>query len=185
MTYSQTNFESLVDDFKEMVFNVSLHYFYNREDAEDISQQVFIDIFEQFPGFKGDSDIKTWIYQITVNTCKEELRYRYRKKRNWKKTLFLSDLGDKKEQESIVEAFGNHPEIELEQQELGRVMQREILKLSEKQQTAFVLTQMEQLSYEEAARVMKSTVSSVESLVFRARQNLKKSLSDVYDEWFD
>lgn len=185
MTYTQSNFEELVDDFKEMVFNVSLHYFYNREDAEDISQQVFIDIFEQLPGFRGESDIKTWIYQITVNKCKEELRYRYRKKRNWKKTLFRADLNDNEEQESISNEFGNHPGLELEQQELGRLMQREILKLSEKQQTAFVLTQMEQLSYEEAARVMKSTVSSVESLVFRARQNLKKSLSDVYDEWND
>lgn len=183
MVYTQSNFEELVEEFKEMVFNVSLHYFFNREDAEDISQQVFIKIFEQLPDFKGESEIKTWIYQIALNTCNEELRYRYRKKRNWKKTLFWSDLGDKISEDNLKEDFGNHPGLKLEQQELGRLMQREILKLTENQQTAFVLTQMEHLSYEETAQVMKSTVSSVESLVFRARKNLKKALSDVYDEW--
>lgn len=172
-------FRELVELFKDRVFNTSIGILLNVEDAEDITQEVFVEVFQSIHQFKGESKLSTWIYRITVVKSLEFLRAKKRKKR----FAFVQSLfGNESIVPEIDTPHFNHPGIQLENKERVGILFLAIEKLPENQKTAFVLHKIEDLSYKEIAEVMKISVSSVESLMFRAKQNLKKLLSDYYDK---
>ena len=147
------------------VLNLAYHLTGNKEDAEDITQDVFIAVFKGLPNFKGASEISTWIYSITVNKCKEKTRRDLRKKRKGinvpleKVDFFLSS---------------QNTDAELIQHEEETRMRNILLRIPEKQRIAFTMFTMEEFSYLEIAQAMNLSLSAVESLLFRARVNLKK-----------
>ena len=175
----EKSLKELYDLFKDKVFNLSISYSQNQQDAEEILQDVFIEVFRSIDSFKGDSNISTWIYRITVNKSLDFLRYTKRKKRFAVVTsLFNRDSGVK----IIEHSDFTQPAIEIEQKELNRYLFKAIDKLPESQKTAFLLSKVEGLSGAEICGIMKISLSSVDSLLFRARQNLKKLLSGIYDK---
>ncbi len=175
----EKSLKELYDLFKDKVFNLSISYSQNQQDAEEILQDVFIEVFRSIDSFKGDSNISTWIYRITVNKSLDFLRYTKRKKRFAVVTsLFNRDSGG----QIIEHSDFTHPGIEMEQKELNRYLFKAIDKLPESQKTAFLLSKVEGLSGAEICGIMKISLSSVDSLLFRARQNLKKLLSGIYDK---
>lgn len=175
----QSAFKQLVDEFSSRVHNTSLGILQNAEDAEDVSQEVFIEVFQSIHQFKGDSKLSTWIYRITVIKSLEFLRRKNRKKRfAFVQSLFgLENVLPEKNHEDFY-----HPGIQLENKERSAILFKAIDQLPENQKTAFVLAKVENLSYAEISEVMKITLSSVESLMFRAKQNLQKQLSKYYEE---
>jgi RNA polymerase sigma-70 factor (ECF subfamily) len=175
----EKSLKELYDMFKDKVFSLAISYSQNQQDAEEILQDVFIEIFRSIDSFKGDSNISTWIYRITVNKSLDFLRYTRRKKRFAVVTsLFNRDTG-----EQIIEHTDfTHPGIEMEQKELGKYLFKAIDKLPASQKTAFLLSKVEGLSGAEICEIMKIRLSSVDSLLFRAKQNLKKLLSGIYDK---
>lgn len=171
--------ESLFSIYKDKVFNTAISYLQNKEDAEELTQDVFVEIFNSANKFKGDSSLSTWIYRITVNKSLDTLRYNKRKKRFAVITsIFSSQTGEL----SIDQPDFYHPEIEMDLKERSRILFNAIDKLPVNQKTAFILSKIESLSYIEISDVMKLSVSSVESLLFRAKKNLKNELSGYYDE---
>ena len=172
-------FQLLVDLFSKKVYNTCIGMLQNMEDAEDVTQEIFITIHLNIGLFKEESSLSTWIYRISVNKCLEFIRKKQRKKRLGAfKSIFNSD-GEK--------ALENHtdfvhPGIQLEQQELAKILFKAIDLLPEQQRTAYVLHKLDQVSYNEIAGIMKVSLSSVESLLFRAKQNLKKHLATYYEE---
>ena len=171
-------FQQLIVEQRSRVFNTCFNILQSIEDGEDVCQDVFIEIFQSISKFKGDSQLSTWIYRIAITKSLEFLRKKNRKKRFG---FFLTGQGD---YELNQPANFDHPGIQLENKELSRILFAAIEKLPERQKVAFLLHKTENLSYADIAEVMEISVSSVESLLFRAKQGLQKILNTYYENNF-
>ena len=170
------SFKELVEAFKDQVYNTCLGFLRNVEDAEDVSQEVFIEVFESIDAFREDAKLSTWIYRIAVTKSLEYLRWKKRKKR-W---AAVQSLWNAEGETTVQLPSYEHPGVILENKERAELLFRKIDELSENQKIAFTLHKIEGLSYQEIAEIMKISVSSVESFMFRAKRNLRKSLQDYY-----
>lgn len=171
-------FRKLVERHKDRVYNTCLGFLHNRQDAEDMAQEVFIQVYEAIETFRGESSLATWIYRIAVTKSLELIRHRKRKKRR----AFFESLkrGDDDPDEVSGEEFFVHPGIALEQKERAEILFREIGKLPENQKVAFTLHKVEGLAYKEIAEVMETSLAAVEALMHRAKKNLQKQLHEYY-----
>lgn len=176
--------EHLFNIYSKKVYNTVISYLQNAEDAEETTQDVFIEVFGSINTFKKNSNLSTWIYRITVNKSLDRIRYNKRKKR----FAVINDLFDSMtgevSKEVEREADFYHPGMEIEKKESSAILFKAVNKLPENQKTAFILSKIEGLSYKEISEIMKTGIPSVESLLFRSKQNLKKYLSRYYDEFF-
>lgn len=169
-------FKVIVDTRKDLVYNTALGFLQNAEDAEDIAQEVFIKVYESIHQFKGESAFSTWLYRIAVTKSLELIRSRKRKKR----FAFLTGiLGDNNELKHDPPEF-HHPGVLLDQKERSLVLFRSIAKLPENQRIAFTLHKVEGIPYQEIAAIMHLSVSAIESLIHRAKSNLRKDLEIYY-----
>lgn len=167
--------EQFVDAHKSRVYNTVLGMVHNAEDAEELAQDVFIKALQTIETFKGDAKLSTWLYRIAINKSLDHIKKGQRKKR----FAFLVSI-NKESKDNPAPSLPDfvHPGWQLENKELGVQLFKAINQLADKQKTALTLNKIEGLSYEQTAEVMEVTVSSVESLIFRARQNLKKIMSN-------
>ena len=172
-------FGFLVDFFSKKVYNTCIGMLQNIEDAEDVTQEIFISIHINIKEFKEESSLSTWIYRISVNKCLEFIRKKNRKKRSG---IFRSIFSADGEKSIENHSDFSHPGIQLENKERSIILFKAIGLLPEQQQTAYILHKVEQVSYNEIAVIMEVSLSSVESLLFRAKQNLKKHLATYYEE---
>ncbi|MCW3070541.1 MAG: polymerase, sigma-24 subunit, subfamily [Bacteroidetes bacterium] len=171
------SFPEIYETYKNKVFNTVLGYLQNTEDAEETTQDVFVEIHRSLKSFEGKSSLSTWIYRIAVNKSLDFIKSRNRKKR----FAFLSSLFDEKGAVKHEQPDFHHPGVQLEQKENAALLFKTIHELPENQRTAFILSKLEGLGYAEIAEVMQLSVSSVESLLFRAKQNLQKKLSGYFN----
>jgi RNA polymerase sigma-70 factor, ECF subfamily len=169
-------FKTIVETWQDMVFNTALGIVQNAEDAEDISQEVFVQVYNSVGSFKGDSKFSTWLYRITITKSLDHERRKKRKKR----FAFVKSIFGEESQVVINPPDFHHPGVSLEKKESAAALFQAISKLPENQRVAFTLHKIEGLSYQEVSEAMKTTVSSVESLMHRAKNNLKKYLEDYY-----
>jgi len=169
-------FKSLVNAYSDRVYNTTLGFLQNFEDAEDISQEVFIEIFNSISGFKGESKFSTWIYRITINKSIDFLK----KKKSKKRFAFVTSIFSKEDTVEDIPDF-EHPGVIMENKERSKILFSAISKLPESQKTAFTLNKIEGLSYQEISDIMDTSVSSIESLIHRAKENLKKLLRNYYN----
>lgn len=169
-------FRFLIDSYGDRVHNTVLSIMQNKEDAEDLTQEVFVEVYNSVDKFKGESQLYTWIYRIATTKALDLIRKRKAKKR----FAFITSIFSNENEEMEIQDF-HHPGIEAENQERAKILFAAMNKLAENQRIAFTLSQVENLSYKEIAEVMKLSVSSVESLIFRAKTNLKKLLRDYYN----
>ena len=175
----ESAFRQLYEQTKSRVFTLSLSYARNAEDAEEITQDVFLEVFRSAHAFKGESSVLTWLYRIAVNKSLDFLKHQKRQKR----FAFLTSLFDTRTGETLHHPPDfYHPGVALEDQERAALLYRAIDKLPEKQKTAYILTRIEGLSNPEAARIMTSSVGAVESLQQRAIANLKSELAATYND---
>lgn len=168
------NIESLFYAYKDMVFNLALQYVQQTEDAEEITQDVFVSIYKNQAHFKQNASLKTWIYRITINHCLDFIKAKKRKKRFARiSSIFFPDQGTTLRHD---QAAFDHPGVLLEQREATQAIFDCINQLPHQQKTALILTKIEGLSQLEAAQVMDLSPKAVESLVQRAKNNLAKKL---------
>jgi|TARA_B110000908_G_C10258261_1_gene457169 RNA polymerase sigma factor (sigma-70 family) len=174
----QSAYSQLIDDYQQKVFATCISFVPNKEDAEDIAQEVFIEVFNSIHKFKGDSKLSTWIYRITTNKCLEFIRKKNTKKRF---AFMQSILGNEipMDKTSYFTEF-NHPGIVLENKERNETLFHAINQLPEIQRVVFTLHKIDGKSYKEISEIIKKSVSSVESLMFRAKKNLQKLLENFY-----
>jgi RNA polymerase sigma-70 factor (ECF subfamily) len=159
------------------VFNTALSILQHREDAEDVAQEVFIEVYRSLPQFRYDSQISTWIYRITVNKCHDCIR----KKNASKRKGLMSIFGRQDDNEiSLEKAHFDHPGVLLEHKEEARLLFAAIDLLSENQKTAFVLFHIENLSQKEIADIMELSPKAVESLIQRAKASLREKLKNYF-----
>ncbi len=174
---SESAFRQLVETYKNKVINTCFGFVYNYADAEDVAQDVFVEIYESINKFNEDSQLSTWIYRISVNKSLDFIRKIKRKKR-WSE-LTRINLDNKDETDNW---FKNSetPHYTLEQKERIQILNSAINTLPKNQRSAFTLHKYEDLSYKEIAKVLNTSVSSVESLMHRAKKNLQKRLRKYY-----
>ncbi len=175
-------FETLITEYQDKVVNTCARFVYNRQDAEDVAQDVFVEVFQSVRKFRGQSRLSTWIYRISVTKSLDFIRKKTRKKRLGKvKRMF--GLSTDEEPASIDPADPSpSPQAALETQEQSEILKKAIGDLPENQRIALILTTYEQLSQSNVSLVMGNTVSAVESLVHRAKKNLRLSLQTYYEK---
>jgi len=168
-------FQRLVGTYSEKIYRLALSILQHQEDAEDVTQDVFTTVYSSIAQFKQDAKLSTWMYRITVNKCQELIRRKSRKKRFG----FMTSLD---QLESTKTSDFMHPGVELENKERAAILFKAINRLPENQRLAFTMHKLEGIPYDEIAQILNVTLASIESLLYRAKQQLKQSLSDYYEE---
>lgn len=166
----------IVTLYHARVYQTCLGFVCNVEDAEDLAQEVFVEAYRSIGSFRGDAKVATWLYRIAVSKSLELLRYRKRKKRAGQ---LLSLLGMQQAGLEPRADHFDHPGFSLERKEQARLLMAAVEALPEQQRIAFTLHKIEERSYQETAEIMALTESAVDSLIFRARANLKKRLGNL------
>ena len=173
-------FEKLVVRYQNLVFNIAHHYLGRREEVEDLAQEVFLRVYQTLDRYDTGRPFKHWIGKITVNRCLDELR-----KMKIRRMHLLSDLGDEDRQsiDQLAEAARTgRPLTELEAERCLKLLADSMSKLSEKDRMAFVLREMESLSYEELAAMLETSEVAARIRVSRARRRLQEELGRMLYE---
>lgn len=172
-------FKVLVDEYQQHVIRTCYALVQDEQDARDLAQEVFIEILDSARSFRGEAKLSSWIYRIAVNKSLNHLKQQKRRR-------LLTSLG-------LLSAASGRPDNEahdipdptgadsaVEEREMKEALHYAIGCLSANQKIAFTMHKYDELSYKEIAEVMNVTLSSVESLIHRAKLNLRRTLSDYY-----
>jgi RNA polymerase sigma-70 factor, ECF subfamily len=170
-------FDEIVNRFRKQVFTTCIGFVHNAEDAEDLAQDVFIEVFRSIRNFRSDSKLSTWLYRIAVNKSLNLLR---KHKKNTMLVFFENMFGAENgnEQEKIYASESTEADKNFELKELKKVLEKAIDSLPKNQKTAFVLAKYDEMSYSEISEIMGLSLSSVESLIHRAKTGLQKKLTN-------
>jgi len=167
-------FKLLVDQYQHLVLNTCYNLIGNRPDAEDVAQEVFFQVYKSAREFRGEAKLSTWLYRIAVNRSLNFIRDK--KRFGWLKSLSSLLEGEQQKVADVPASNSDRPDIALEEKERSVIVQKAIDSLPEKQRAVFVLHKYEGLSYQEIAEISEHSLSSVESLIHRAKLNLQKKL---------
>ena len=169
----------IIDKYYNKIYKLCLYNLNDDTEAEDLTQDIFFKVFKNIVSFKYESQIYTWIYRIAVNTI---INYSKRKKI----IKFLS-FNPESEHKKNINDF-----IEYDPARMNEITETEIFKLnaiensmkllSAKEKTAFYLFCYDNLKQKEIAKIMKSSVSSIESLIFKSKRKIKKEMARLYPD---
>ena len=162
----------LVADHQRMVVQLAANLLGDRDEALDLSQEVFLRVFRTIHRFRGHSTLRTWIYRIAVNQARNRHRFWRRRHRNDQVSLdaHIAIHGE------FPSTLGLRPDRVFEQQELGARLQQALDRLPFDQRTAIVLREIDGLSYEDIAFSLGVAIGTVKSRLTRARQALRADL---------
>lgn len=171
---NRNDFVYLVEKYQSMVFRTCIGFVHNKDDADDLTQEVFINAYQSLQSFKGNSEFSTWLYRIAINkslnylrnTSKLSLFQRFDKLLGAGKTIG-TDI-------SIPDTA--NPEQTLINEEHRYIVRKALDSLPENQRTAIVLSKYEELSQKKIAQIMNTTEGAVEALIQRAKENLRGKL---------
>lgn len=169
---SESAFQELVALYQQMIIGTCFGYLHNQEEAEDVAQEVFIQVFRSIGKFRGDAKLSTWLYRIAINRSLNKLRSR--------KSRYLVGLDVLFEPGSKEGNSSSDPYDSLINQEKAEILHRAIDRLPDNQKTAFILSKYEGLANKKIAEVMETSLSAVEALLNRAKKNLQVELIDYY-----
>ena len=168
-------FDQLVERYHGKIYGLTYNMTSNREDAEDLVQEVFVKAFNALPRFKGNSSFYTWVYRIAVNKT-----INYRKKRNRKRALSLDQFDQEIKTDDTyhdLTAKGS-PLRNLSLTELQKKLNEALQSLSEKHRTVVVMHDMQGIPHEEIAKVVGASVGTIRSRLFYARRQMQTELTE-------
>ena len=168
-------FKAIVEAWQDMVYNTAIGIVQNPEDAEDIAQETFVQVYQSVDSFRGEAKFSTWLYRIVVTKSLDHVRKKKRKKRFAVLQTFFGEV-----EENSVADF-QHPGIVIEKKERANELFKALKRIPDKQRVAFTLHKLEGMSYQEIAEIMNTTLYAVESLMQRAKNNLKRVLEKYYN----
>lgn len=168
-------FAKIVNKYQVQIKNICLGYVHDKEKADDIAQEVFIEIWKSLKKFKQKSKFSTWIYRIAVN---KSLNY-IRKEKKYSNGNILSIENTVKDIQIEIKEEEN-PDFEIENNEKSMILNAAINRLSKKQKNVFVLNKLNDISYKEISEITGYSLSSIESLIHRAKLKLQSELINYY-----
>ncbi len=172
------SFEELFERYSSMVFHLIYRIMGDREEALDVSQEVFLTIYRKLDSFRGESSLKTWIYRIAINRASNRCRWWNRLRRRGSVSLDEHLSMDRtKSLSETLESHGKSPEESLMAEEEREEIERSLLSLPVQQRVAVVMRDIEGLSYEEIAESMQVSLGTVKSRIARGREDLKRRLN--------
>jgi RNA polymerase sigma-70 factor, ECF subfamily len=173
-------FREMVRTYQQRVFNLVFRMLGNREEAEDLSQEVFVTVFKAIDTFRGDCKLSTWIYRIAVNHCKNRFKYLTRRKYHASQPLEEASGREHAGRDGgptlLLQAQISEPDKLLMGLQLEEAIQREIAGLDEEQRVLIILRDVQGLSYGEIASITQLAEGTVKSRLHRARMALKDRL---------
>lgn len=173
----RTAFNELVKRYGQRVINTCYRFLLDKKDAEDISQEVFIEVFQSIKSFRADAKLSTWIYRIAVTKCLDEIKKRNRKKR-------ITSLGKMFHLDEVANwiAGGAMPDTQLHEQEKMKEVMEALNTLPDSQRVAFTLSKIDGYTNPEIAEVMNTTTIAIESLIYRAKKKVGIVLEKIIKE---
>ncbi|MBC8101490.1 MAG: sigma-70 family RNA polymerase sigma factor [Cytophagales bacterium] len=177
------SFEQIHRKYETKIFNLILRIVGDRDDAEDLTVETFLNAYRAWGRFRGDARVSTWLHQIAVNNCKN--RFKQKDRRREREPISLDDAidTDSGELSREVADWRNAPEPRLLDQELASQIQKAVEALAPEYRTVLVLAQMEDLSYEEVAQITGLSVPAVKTRLHRARNMMRRRLEPYYRGW--
>ena len=168
-------FDELVARYHDRIYALTYNMTSNREDAEDLTQEIFVKAFNALPRFKGKSSFYTWIYRIAVNKT-----INYRKKRNRNRPISLDQFDqDIKTDETYHDLTSKgSPLRNISLTELNKKLNEAMQKLSDKHRTVLIMHDMQGIPHEEIAKVVGASVGTIRSRLFYARRQMQSELSE-------
>jgi RNA polymerase sigma-70 factor (ECF subfamily) len=167
-------YAELVAEHQRMVVQLAINLLGDRDEALDLSQEVFLRVFRTIGRFRGQSSLRTWIYRIAVNQARN--RHRFWRRRHRAEQVSL-DAHVAAHGELL--SGGTGPDRALAQKELARRLEHALDALPFEQRTAIVLREVDGLSYEEIAYSLGIAVGTVKSRLTRARHTLRQELREM------
>ena len=169
---SEVAFRTLVERYQDRIYRTVLSLLRSPEEAEDVAQEVFVEVYQTIGRFRGDAALSTWLYRLATSRA---LKNRQKARAKKRFAYFTSLLGfDNNVLHEVPDHA--HPLALLEGQQQLQLLLDRIARLPNQHQVAFTLRHEQQRSYEDIAAILSTTVPAVESLLFRARQTLRKHL---------
>jgi len=172
-------FDKLVLRYQDKVFHMCLRFLTDYEEANDSAQEIFVKVYLSLKRFRGDATFSTWLYRITVNTCKNKVKsFRYRFK---SVSVPLGDVHESEKRNSAIDIADDSPSPMgcLETREKEMLIQHAINTLPISQKTVILLRHIEGLSYEQIAEATGFNPGTVKSKLARARLHLREQLKGV------
>ena len=166
-------YNELVNRYKNKLVNFIFRYFGSKDDAEDITQETFIKLYYKKDYYKPISEFSTWIYSIAANLAKTELR-----KRKRRKTTQLSEMGIEDKDFDI--RYEDDTDLEINTEYNESEINKAIQSLDVTFRTAFILRDIQELSYEEISKITEVPLGTIKSRINRARIQLQSKLKDLY-----
>lgn len=160
-------FARLVGETQTSVYNLAYSVLHDREEAQDMTQEVYLKVWRALPSFRGESRFSSWLYRITVNAC-------LNRRRQLRKDLVVVDREDSIE--GLV-AYGGDPLKEALTKERNEWVWAAVDRLAEKYRLVITLFYQEQLSYQEIAEMLSLPLGTIKAHLNRAREALVKSLN--------
>jgi RNA polymerase sigma-70 factor, ECF subfamily len=174
--HDERAFRELVEEHRDRVFNLTYRMLGNRAEAEDVAQEVFITVFKTVDTFREESKFSTWLYRVTVNHCKNRIKYLSRRH-----DRDQDELDEAVAQATAVAANAPvpppRPDRQLEGAQMEQILQEAIAQLDEDHRLLVVLRDVEDLSMEEIVEITGLPDGTVKSRLHRARLALRKKLT--------
>ena len=167
------SFEILVERYQKQVYNIAYRFTGNRDDAYDLSQEAFLKAYRGIKNFRQDSSFKTWIYHIASNVCRDFLR---KENKVYKVSIDEPVQSEHGDMEKQLADSSMGPDEAYESKELSEFIQDIINDLQQEYKEVIILREMQQLSYEEIAKVLDCSIGTVKSRLNRARKILKDKI---------
>ena len=173
------DFPQMVREFTPMVYNTCYHLLKNRENSEDLTQDVFLRAVRSWNGYRGEAEVYTWLNRIAVNLCLNHIRDRKRRKRS----ASLAHLPEEESGHLIqdTEATESNPEASLDAEQRRRLLDRAVDALPDQQRIVVILQMYCGHSQMEVAAILKKSVTAVDALFSRAKTNLRRILEETLD----
>ncbi|HWP82620.1 MAG TPA: sigma-70 family RNA polymerase sigma factor [Bacteroidota bacterium] len=170
-------FEELVRRYQRAIANVIYLTLGDRQEVEDLTQEVFIRAYKSLSRFDESSTLYSWLYRIAVNLCIDEIR-----RRKIRRTLSLQTLPEGAMEQEQASTQTSSPADDLLREERRAVILKTLERLSPTYRVALILREYEDMSYQQIAQTLHISVQAVKSRIFRARQELKEYLKNYFEE---
>ncbi|MES2462718.1 MAG: sigma-70 family RNA polymerase sigma factor [Armatimonadota bacterium] len=175
-----SSFEEIHRKYEGKILNLIVRMVGNRDDADDLTVETFVNAYRAWGRFRGDARVSTWLHQIAVNNCKNYFKQKDRRREREPVSLDDSIETDGGELSRDVADWRNVPENRLMDQELARQIQNAVEALAPAYRTVLVLAQMDDMSYDEIAQVTGLSVPAVKTRLNRARNMMRRRLEPYY-----